>query len=152
MAAPGRAPDPDKPAKVQLALELAEQGYSLRYIAKEVGKSHTCVRNWIEEAREEAGWVGLYELAEERVRRLMRLEVLAEWLMDEYKLGVEKGIKKGPAATYVPLLLQVEDRRARLTGSDTSTKVDVNGTGLIDARAVWEAVQEARRNLGEAGA
>lgn len=143
--------DPDKPAKVRRALELAEQGYSLRYIAKEIGKSHTCVRDWIEEYREAEGWVGLYELAEERVRRLMRLEVLAEWLMDEYKLGVEKGIKKGPAATYVPLLLQVEDRRARLTGSDTSTKVDVNGTGLVDARAVWEAVQEARRNLGESG-
>jgi predicted transcriptional regulator len=141
--------DPDKPAKLRRALELAEQGYSLRYIAKEIGKSHTCVRDWIEEYREAEGWVGLYELAEERVRRLMRLEVLAEWLMDEYKLGAEKGIKKGPAATYVPLLLQVEDRRARLTGSDSNTKVDVNGTGLVDARAVWEAVQEARARLGE---
>lgn len=141
--------DPDKPAKLKRIFELVEQGYSLRRIAKEVNVSHTCVRNWIEENRTAAGLSDLYELAEERLWRMAKLQHLYDWLMDEAKMAEERGIKKGPAATYVPLLLQVEAHRAKLTGSDASTKVDVDVTGKVDAMAVWEAVQEARRNLGE---
>jgi len=135
--------DPNKAAKMKRAVELRDQGMSFRDIAAEVGTSHTSVVRWLEEARVADEHAGLYQLAEERIRKLMRLEIFTDWLIDEYEMGA----RKGPAATYVPLLMQVERERARLTGSDTSTKVDVNVDGKVDARAVWEAVQEARRNL-----
>lgn len=137
--------DPDKAAKLKRAVELRDQGKSFRDIAAEIGVSHTTVVRWLEEARVTDEHAGLYQLAEERIRKLMRLEIFTDWLIDEYEMGAVKG----PAATYVPLLMQVERERARLMGSDTSTKVDVNVDGKVDAKAVWEAVQEARRNLGE---
>lgn len=137
--------DPDKAAKMKHAVHLRDQGMSFRDIAKEVKTSHTTVVRWLEEARVTDDCAELYQLAEERLRKLMRLEIFTDWLIDEYEMGATKG----PAATYVPLLMQVERERARLMGSDTSTKVDVNVDGKVDAKAVWAAVQEARRNMGE---
>lgn len=137
--------DPDKAAKLKRAVQLRDQGVSFRDIAAEVNTAHSTVVRWLEEARIADEHASLYQLAEERIRKLMRLEIFTDWLIDEYEMGA----KKGPAATYVPLLMQVERERARLMGSDTSTKLDVNVDGKVDARAVWEAVREARRNLEE---
>lgn len=139
--------DPNKAEKLRRAQQLLADGWSYRAAAAEVGTSHTSLLRWLEEARVTDESAALYQLAEERIRKLMRLEIFTDWLIDEYEMGATKG----PAATYVPLLMQVERERARLMGSDTSTKVDVNVDGKVDARAVWEAVQEARRNLGESG-
>lgn len=139
--------DPDKAAKLKRAVQLRDQGMSFRAIAAEVDTAHSTVVRWLEEARIADDAAGLYELAEERIRKLMRLEIFTDWLIDEYEMGATKG----PAATYVPLLMQLERERARLTGSDTATKLNVDVGGKVDARAVWEAVQEARRNMGEDG-
>jgi len=135
--------DPEKAAKLKRAVQLREEGMPLRAIAKEVGTSCTTVFRWLEEAHVADENAALYELAEERIRKILRLEIFTDWLIDEYEMGATKG----PAATYVPLLMQVERERARLTGSDTAAKLNVDVGGKVDARAVWEAVQEARRNL-----
>ena len=135
--------DPDKAAKLKRAVQLRDQGMSFRDIAAEVKTAHSTVVRWLEEARVADQHAALYELAEERIRKILRLEIFTDWLIDEYEMGATKG----PAATYVPLLMQVERERARLTGSDTAAKLNVDVGGKVDARAVWEAVQEARRNL-----
>lgn len=152
MSAP---PHPNKIALSSRALYLHEQGYSLRHIAREIGVSHVTARAWIHEELERVGRdIVTYTLADERTRKLMRMEIYADWLIDEYKITEpnEKGeVIKGPAAHYVPILLAVERERARLTGSDSAKKIDVHssddGPGVDPETA--SAIAEAARRMAE---
>jgi len=112
-------PDPDKAAKVKLAVELAEQGYSLRYIGQKIGKSHTAVRKYIEEGKIEAEWAFMVDAAQDREALRAFLATLQDWLVEEREaLG-------GKAVDYVPVILKVVEQRAKVVGTYAPKQVSV---------------------------
>ena len=112
--------DDPRPALVARAWELAEQGYPVRYIAEAIGRSVSTAHAYVKEGREAATWVEVLNRHEERARARMRLSMYAEWLLQE---RLELG---GKALEYVPILLKLEERLARNTGSDAPTRVAVS--------------------------
>lgn len=144
--------DDARPALVARAWELAERGYSVRYIAEAIGKSVGTAHTYVKEGREAATWVEVLERHEERARARMRLSMYAEWLMEE------RAAAKGSALDYVPVLLKIEERLARLTGSDAPTRVSVSDgrpPATVDpatvaaVREVTEASGRELRGLAE---
>jgi transposase len=130
---------------VARAWELAERGYSTRYIAEAVQVSPATAWRMVQEGREAATWVEVLERHEERARARMRLSMYAEWLMEE------RAALGGKAIEYVPVLLKIEERLARNTGSDASTRVEVSdgrGPVSVDAATV-AAIRESVEVLGE---
>lgn len=103
--------DPDKPAKMKLAVELREKGHSLTYIGQKIGKSHTTVRKYIEEGQKEAEWAFLLDSAQDKAALRAFLETLTDMLVTELPLSGKL------ALDYVPVILQVLDRRAKLVGT-----------------------------------
>lgn len=113
------ADDEDRSRLVALAWELAEQGWGVRYIAERIGRSPATAARYVKEGREAASWIEVLDRAEERARAAQRLDLYTSWLLAERsELG-------GKALEYVPVLLKVEERRAKLTGSDAPTRVKV---------------------------
>jgi len=112
-------PDPDKAAKVKLAVELAEQGYSLRYIGQKIGKSHTAVRKYIEEGKIEAEWAFMVDAAQDREALRAFLATLQDWL------GEEREALGGKAVDYVPVILKVVEQRAKVVGTYAPKQVSV---------------------------
>lgn len=135
--------DDDRARLVARAWELAEQGYGVRYIGEAIGRSTATAARYVTEGREAATWIEALNRAEERQRAALRLEMYTTWLLAERQ---EVG---GSALEYVPVLLKIEERRARLTGSDAPTRVAVS-----DGRApvsVDPATVAAVREVTEAG-
>lgn len=147
--------DEDRARLVARAWELAEQGYGVRYIGEAIGKSPATAARYAQEGREAATWIEMLDRTEERARARMRLSMYAEWLMEERRAA------KGSALEYVPVLLKIEERLARLTGSDAPTRVAVSdgrGPVSVDAatvaacREVTEASARELRGLVEGAA
>lgn len=144
--------DDEKARLVARAWELAEQGYSVRYVAEDIGRSVGTAHAYIQEGREAATWIDLLNRAEERARARMRLSIYAEWLMEERKAV------QGLALDYVPVLLKVEERLARLTGADAPTRVAVSDdrppvhVDPATVAAVRAAVEAGEREVRELGA
>ena len=141
--------DDPRPGLVARAWELAEKGYGVRYIGEAIGKSPATAARYVQEGREAATWVEVLERHEERARARMRLSMYAEWLMEE-RLAAQ-----GSALEYVPVLLKIEERLARLTGSDAPTRVAVSDgrppvtVDPATVAAVREAAQASERELLE---
>jgi hypothetical protein len=139
---------PEGSARSQLvaqAGELSEQGYGVRYIAQVIGRSPATAARYAREAREAAEWISLLDRAEERARKVVRLEIYAEWLMRE------REALSGSALDYVPVLLQVERERARVTGSDATTRMSVTDDRhppQVDPATV-AAVRDAQRRADD---
>lgn len=112
-------PDPERPAKVRRAVELSEQGYSLRYIAQQIGKSHVTARKYIQEGKLEAEWAFLLDANEDREALRAFLGTLQDWLVEERQaLG-------GKALEYVPVILKVVEQRAKVVGSYAPRQMQV---------------------------
>lgn len=137
--------DEDRPRLIARAWELAEAGHSVRYVAEAIGRSVGTAHAYIREGREAAQWVELLDRAEERARARMRLSMYADWLM------TERQAVGGSALEYVPVLLKIEERLARLTGSDAPTRVavsDQRGPVTVDPATV-AAIRAAAELTGE---
>lgn len=80
----------------------------------------------------------------------MRLDIMTDWLL------AERTVTGGSALEYVPVLLKLEDRRARLLGTDAPTRVavsddrppaQVDPATVAAVRAVTEASEREVREL-----
>lgn len=103
--------------------------------------SATTAWRLVNEGREAAAYAGLLDLAELRLGRSRRLDLYTTMLVEEFRAG------GGKALEYVPLLLKIEDNRARLEGTDAVTRVAVSHPdGPVpdaDTVAAVRAVQRA---------
>lgn len=139
--------DPDKPAKVHKAVELAEQGYSLAYIAEKIGKSREGARKYIEEGQKEAQWAFLLDEAQDKASLRAFLAYLQDRLMDELALSNKTLLD------YLPGILQLVDKRAKLVGTWAPKRSqreisDLRDTGTVDP--VTEAQIDATlKDLGD---
>lgn len=115
MARPG--PDPDKVAE---AWEYhAHEGRSVRWIAEKLKISPSTAADWVKQGRAAEQWIDLLDRAEERMRMATRLDFYTGMAMSAFNEGsidVEK---------VLPLLLKIEDRRAKLGGLDAPTRVAI---------------------------
>lgn len=104
----------DKPRHelVALAWELREQGHALRYIAERVGRSLSVTHAMVAEGRAEATWIEIVDRSEEGTRARLRLDMMTSWLL------AEREATGASAMDVVPIMLKLEERRAKSTGSD----------------------------------
>jgi hypothetical protein len=96
------------------AWHLAEEGYTERGVAAKLGISQPTAHRYIEEGRRAAPWVRVLQREEARARKAFRLHLYKEWLIEERKAFGDEALAKD----YVPVILQVEDRLAKVEGTD----------------------------------
>lgn len=99
--------------------------------------SYTKVHRLIKEARDELPWLEILDRDNLRAAQAGRLEDLYSWVKKELVAGRVDMLK---AAT---VLLKIEDRVAKLGGSDAPTRIDVSGKAVETPRDMY--VLEALR-------
>lgn len=141
----------DRSQLVARAWELAEAGHSTRYVAEHLRVSPATAWRYVREGREAASWLDQLDRAEERSNARARLTMYADWLL------TERQAVGGSALEYVPVLLKIEERLARLTGSDAPTRVAVSDgrppvtVDPATVAAVREAAEASAREVRELG-
>lgn len=136
------APDPELVAK---AWELhAHEGRSARYIAEKLQVSPDTAARWVRDGKAAEQYIDLLDRAEERVRMATRLDFYTGALVSEWNEGAAK------AAEVIPILLKIEERRAKLVGLDAPTRVSVEDDRVVavDPKVV-AAVRAAQRQVAD---
>lgn len=136
------APDPERVAK---AWELhAHEGRSARYIAEKLGISPDTAARWVRDGKAAEQYIDLLDRAEERVRMATRLDFYTGALVSEWNGGVAK------ATEVIPILLKIEERRAKLVGLDAPTRISVDDGTVpeVDPRTV-AAVRAAQQKAAD---
>jgi hypothetical protein len=105
---------------MRLAVKLAEEGYSLAYIAEKIGKSREGARLYIQEGQKEAQWDFLLDAAQDKASLRAFLAYLTDQLIDEMRLQGKT------LHEYLPGILQLVDRRAKLVGTWAAKKHEVS--------------------------
>ena len=146
--AAGQRNEEERARLIAKAWHMAEEGYTERGVAKELGISQPTAHRYIEEGRKNAPWVKVLQRAEARARKAVRLHIYKEWLIEELKT-VAAG---GPAKEYVPVILAVEDRLAKVEGTDAPKLLEVDdrrdaakpNPRVVEELALmeWQAAQE----------
>lgn len=144
------APDPETVAR---AWELHVEGRSVRYIAEALGVAPSTAASYVKQGRGAEQYIDLLDRAEERLRSATRLDLMTAWLADDYRQG------RGTAREIVPVLVQVEARRARLLGLDAPTRVavdagpapEVDPATVAAVRAVQQRAAAEEKQLLERG-
>lgn len=140
VARPG--PDPEQVAK---AWELhAHEGRSARYIAEQLHISPDTAARWVREGKAAEQYIDLLDRAEERVRMATRLDFYTGALVSEFQAGAAK------LTEVIPILLKIEERRAKLVGLDAPTRVAIEDASQPepDPRTV-AAVRAAQRKAAD---
>lgn len=114
-------------------------GKSVRVIASELGISRASAARYVREAEQAEGYVDLLDRADARVAQAFRL--------DEYVTLLRRRIDEGAKAEVViGVLLKVEERLAKLHGTDAPSRVQVENVGQAEVKPqVIEAIREAQR-------
>lgn len=97
----------------------ANESRGVRYIGEKLGVAPSTAARYVNEGRIAEQYIDLLDRAEARLRSATRLDAMTSWLADAYQNG-------GDAIKIVPVLLQIEARRAKLLGLDAPTQVQVN--------------------------
>lgn len=136
------APDPELVAK---AWELhANEGRSARYIAEQLHISPDTAARWVREGKAAEQYIDLLDRAEERVRMATRLDFYTGALVSEWNGGLAK------ASEVIPILLKIEERRAKLVGLDAPTRIAVEDTRSLEVDpATVAAVRKAQQRAAE---
>jgi DNA-binding transcriptional MerR regulator len=134
----------------QLAYKLRLQGMALREIteylpvnpATQRPYSHIAVRSWIKELIEQERAPVREELREMEGQRL---DVYMQSLHAKYELAAAKG-RDADAQRWMALLLDVQQRRARLFGLDAPVVIDTHVTTTqVEDTELAARVEEARQ-------
>lgn len=136
------APDPELVAK---AWELhAHEGRSARYIAEKLNISPDTAARWVREGKAAEQYIDLLDRAEERVRMATRLDFYTGALVSEWHGGVAKAVE------VIPILLKIEERRAKLVGLDAPTRIAVEDSRSLEVDpATVAAVRKAQQRAAE---
>jgi hypothetical protein len=136
------APDPELVAK---AWELhAHEGRSARYIAEKLHISPDTAARWVREGKAAEQYIDLLDRAEERVRMATRLDFYTGALVSEWHGGVAKAVE------VIPILLKIEERRAKLVGLDAPTRIAVEDSRSLEVDpATVAAVRKAQQRAAE---
>ena len=116
-----------------------------RAIGAELGVSQSTAARYVREAAQAEGFMDLMDRAEVRQGMALRLAEYVTWLRAEMTQGT-------PASTVVPILLRVEERLAKLVGTDAPTRLQHENapTQLQPDPGIVRALAEARtRNASE---
>lgn len=100
------------------ALDLRRGGADLRQIAEALKTTSHKARKLVDEALEE-----IYSPRHQMIDKLRALESAR---LDGYLLNMAKGIKTGDTFS-IGAAIKISDRRARLWGLDSATKLDITG-------------------------
>lgn len=95
----------------------------MRWIAEKMSIPASTAHDWIKQGRAAEVYIDLLDRAEERVRMATRLDFYTSMLMDQWRTQMTK--EPTQASDIVPILLRIEERRAKLGGLDAPTRVAV---------------------------
>jgi hypothetical protein len=133
----------------QLAYNLRLKGLALREITQHLpdnpatGRpySHIAVRDWIKELIEDERAPVREELREMEGQRL---DVYMKSLHDKYEAAAAKG-READAQRWMALLLDVQQRRARLFGLDAPVVIDTHvTTSQVEDSQLQDRIDAAR--------
>lgn len=123
---------------------------TVRAIAAETGLSVGTVHNYIQEGRAAEGYIKLLDIAEQRMAMAERLDAYTTISMREHLQGMKWD-------RVLPLLIQLETRRARLLGLDMPLRIanenggerpEVDADNLAAVREMQQRAAAERRELG----
>lgn len=132
----------------------------MRGVAKIMGLPVSTAHTYIEEGRKASPWVQVLARQEARARKAVRLHLYREWLIEERDELLATGDEdaKTAAKDYVGVILQVEDRLAKVEGTDAPREIALSDLRDLPtpnpliveeiAAVEWEARNEEDRIKG----
>ncbi len=117
------------------------QGHTVRFAAERLGVAPSTAWSYASEGRAQAALLPWLKREEVRLGHAMALRAMRSWL------NADAAADGGKALEYVPILLKVMEREAKMMGVDAPTIVQTQGDVAPDPRviAAIEAAYDDRK-------